>query len=246
MPSVITTIRAATEVDAVNTMLGAIGEAPLAANTDLSVTTDANVEMAIGILKETVREVLAAGWRFNTLTGYELSPTATYAWVDTDAVTTTLNVFKVPVDFLSWSQTPCPEMNGIELIERLSLKYTEASAKVMVLFDRVKNRDGAEASLFPRLYLDVIFAADFANMPECARRFATVVAARRLCQRSPASDMQAGFQKSDELTAFRVLKREQGLSKQLNLFDTADAYEMSGRRQRLGGGYSTRVYPGGS
>lgn len=245
---VISTIRPTTEVEAVNVMLGAIGEAPLEAAADLStlVSTDVNVEMAVGILRETLRDVLVAGWRFNTLTGYELSPTATYSWVDTDGDTTLLNVFKVPADVLAWSQTPCSEMLGVELVERLSLKYVEALAKVNVLFDRVKNRDGVESTKYPRLYLDIVSACDFTNCPESARRYATVMASRRLCQRAPGSDLQASFTQQDEFGALRTLKREQGIQKDLNLFDTLDSFEASGRRQRIGGGFHTRVYPGGA
>jgi hypothetical protein len=246
MPNVITTIRATTEVEAVNVMLGAIGEAPLAPNTDLSAATDTNVEMAIGILRETVREVLAAGWRFNTLSGYELAPTAQYAWVDTDGVSTTLNVFKLPASVLAWKPTPCSENLDLNLVEFPSLKYTESGQPVNVLFDRVKNRDGAEASRYPFIYIDPVFARDFVQLPEEARRYATVVAARRFCGRVPASESQAAFTQADEFAALRVLKRAHGLQKRSNLFQTADAWEQLGRRDSFGGGYSVRVFPGGA
>lgn len=249
MADIIVTIRPTTELEAVNVMLGAIGEAPLAAGADLTALSadDANVEQAVNILRETVREVLAAGWRFNTLTGYELAPeVATHSWVDTDGQTTTINIFKVPDDWLAWLQTPCSEMRGLDLIERRSLQYEETGSPVMVLFDRAKNRDGAEASVYPFLYLDPVFSVNFTDMPECARRYATVVAARRLAERVPVSQIQAAFSEKAEYAALRVLKREQGEVKPLNLFHTGDAYETLGRRPYGGGGYNARVFPGGT
>ncbi len=248
MPNIITTIRPTTEVQAVNVMLGAIGEALLADAADLSSLsgTDDNIKSAVEILKESVREVQTAGWRFNTLTGQEIGPTTTYVWPDTDGVNTTLNIFKVPVGVLAWKMTKCSEMQGADLIERRSFKYTEASAAVMVLFDRWKNRDGLEASRYPYIYLDAVLAHDFVDMPESARRLATIMAARRLAQRVPASDLQAAFTERDETQALRILKREQGLQQDLNFFDTVDGWNQKGQRPDYGGGFYTKVYPGGA
>lgn len=237
MPSVISSIRPTTELEAINVMLGAIGEAKLPANTDLSAVTDASVEQAVEILRESTREVLTAGWRFNSLTGFELKPVGTQPWADSEGVTTTLNVFQVPAEVLAWSQTPCAQMSGLDIIERKNQDYG-----ALTLFDRVRNRPGATAT---RLYIEAIFAADFADMPECARRYATVAAARRLAQRVGGGETEARFTQQDEMQAYRTLKREQGLSKNLNLFNTADAREVMGRRPAIGGGFQTRVYPGG-
>jgi hypothetical protein len=246
MAAVVNTIRPTTEVEAINVMLGAIGEAPLPSAADLVALSaaDSNVESAVGILRETVREVLTAGWRFNLLTGYELIPFATYAWVDTAGATTTLNIFKVPTDVLAWKATPCQQMRDLDLVERVSLKYTEATFKVPVIFDRVRNRDGAALATYPHLYIDALFASDFLNMPESARRYATVVASRRLAQRLPVSSQQAEFSRADEMAALRVLKREHGLLTPLNLFSTFDAFDIGGRRRSPSGGFMARVYPG--
>jgi hypothetical protein len=248
MATYIINITPTTELEAVNVMLEAIGAEPLLPSDDINTraASDANVEVAMNILRETTRECLAAGWRFNALTGFEVAPTATYSWVDTAGVTTLLNVFKVPAEALAWTQTRCRENWGIELIERKSLKYTEASSKVKVLFDRVKNRDGVQASAYPHVYLDYFFAVDFEDMPECARRFVAVVSARRLAARVPGSDTEVAFQKEDELAALRVLKREQGLVQTINMFDTAESYDLHGRRQSLTAGYAAKVYPGGT
>lgn len=245
--SVISMIRPTTELEAINIMLGSIGESPLPSDADLSDLADAdlNVEAAVGILRETTREVLTAGWRFNTLTGFELEPVDTYDWSDTSGATTTLNIFKLPDDILAWVSTKCPEMLGVDLIERRALKYTEGGEKPKVLFDRIRNRDGVDASRYPVIYLDSVFSCDFEDMPEPARRYSTIVASRRLAQRVPVNQLQVMFSEGDEMAALRVLKRTEGITKPLNIFKTVDAYELAGRRPLGGGGYYTRVYPGG-
>lgn len=60
-----------TELDAINTMLSVIGEAPV--NT---VEDNGNVDavMALQILHSTSREVQARGWHFNTEKSYPLTP----------------------------------------------------------------------------------------------------------------------------------------------------------------------------
>lgn len=249
MPNVITTLRPSTELQAVNVMLGAIGEAPLDAGSNLTTlsTDNATIHAAVEILTESVREVLTAGWRFNTLTGFEIAPDAVYDWEDTEGVTTELNVFKAPTWVLAFKQTKCTKMAGVEIIETPSLAYTEGDppASVMVLFDRVKNRDGLESSRYPFVYLDVIRAVDFTQMPESARRYATIMASRRFAQRLPSSDLQAAFTQQDESQSLRVLKREQGLNQTVNFLDTVDGYNQRGQRPDRGGGFFTRVYPGG-
>lgn len=60
-----------TELDAVNTMLSAIGEAPV--NT-LSGQLPADVAVAMNTLREAIREVQLDGWHFNTEDDYPLLP----------------------------------------------------------------------------------------------------------------------------------------------------------------------------
>lgn len=59
-----------TELEAVNVMLGTIGEAPI---NSLSGTLPADVSTAVAILKEVRRKVLALGWWFNI--DYEVQST---------------------------------------------------------------------------------------------------------------------------------------------------------------------------
>ena len=60
-----------TELDAINTMLSVIGEAPV--NT-LTGTLPADVALAYNTLEEVTREVQLTGWHFNTEENYPLLP----------------------------------------------------------------------------------------------------------------------------------------------------------------------------
>lgn len=65
------TIKLTTELEAVNTMLSAIGAVPV---TSLASPTSADVDIAQDILNETIRVFCAMGWSFNT--EYEVEFTA--------------------------------------------------------------------------------------------------------------------------------------------------------------------------
>lgn len=58
-----------TRLDAVNAMLGAVWETPVAS---LNVTGVASVSMAVRVLDATIRSVLSRGWAFNTEHNYPL------------------------------------------------------------------------------------------------------------------------------------------------------------------------------
>ena len=59
-----------TKLEAVNTMLGVIGESPV--NTISGSSLPASVVVALNILDETNREVQSVGWDFNTEFDYPL------------------------------------------------------------------------------------------------------------------------------------------------------------------------------
>lgn len=237
--ALIQNIAPTTELEAVNAMLRAIGEAPVE---DLA-GGQADLDMALGILRDTTREVLTMGWRFNTEAGLAVVPAATVSWLDTDGVHTTLNVFKKPSGTVAWKPTVCPQMGDLDLVERLSKQYLETGAKVLVLYDRTRNRDGAEASRYPKVYLDVVWACDFEQMPETARKYTTMLSAGRLAKSSVGSETLVGFTQDDMLLALRALKRDQGETEDYNLFDGLAVNAILGGRPRPYSGASRRVYP---
>lgn len=233
MAPIITNIVPTTELEAINAMLAACGEAPLPTGTDLSTATQADVEMAINILRNTTREVLAMGWKFNTSVGYEVAPTATYNWVDTNGVTTALKIFLPPAGMLGFKPQKIQSQSGANLVDSeimLSRKYTPGTK---VFYDRWRSRDGFPADMHPYLYINPVWAVNFENMPETARHYVTKKAARGLIESGIGSDTLSTFVKRDEAVALRSLKRDQGEEEEYNFLQTADV--MRGRGGRPGG-----------
>lgn len=62
-----------TRLDAINTMLGAIGEAPVET---LEGSIPVDVQTAKAVLEEVLKEVLSQGWHFNTEHDYPLTRTS--------------------------------------------------------------------------------------------------------------------------------------------------------------------------
>jgi len=236
MGQLITNLAPTTETEAINSMLSAIGESPVA---DASTSTLADVQMAYNLLKNATRELQSVAWRFNEVIGLELAPTSTISWTDSSGATTSLNVFSPPTGVTQWRMTPCPQNGDLDLVSRPGLVATG-----LILFDRRRNRDGVDAAQYPHVYIDALYAFNFEQMPETARRYATVAAGRQFCQQIVGSDTLAGFQTRDEQIALRALRRDQGRNEELNMLDTWDAYLIMGGRTRQTSGYQTLVYPG--
>lgn len=238
MPQAIVNLAPMTELEAVNAMLSAIGEAPLPAGTDLSTITQADVLMALNLLRNTTRDVQSMGWRFNTEHGYQLAPAATYSWVDTAGVTTPLNIFTPPTNLIRFTVTPTIDQQGCSLIDtviRPSRKYTPGT---LVFYDRILNRDGFPTADRPWLYIEPVWAFDFEKMPEEARRYCAISAARQFVEQAKGSQTLAGFTERDEMLALRNLSRAFGEEDEYNMLQNTDVAKHLGFRPRIGGSVS--------
>lgn len=234
MPQAIVNLAPMTELEAVNAMLSAIGEAPLPAGTDLSVATQADVLMALNLLRNTTRDVQSMGWRFNTEHGYQLAPAATYSWVDTASVTTLLNIFTPPANLIRFTvtKTADQQLPDVDTVLRPSRKYTPGT---LVFYDRILNRDGFPQTERPYLYIEPVWAFDFEKMPEEARRYCAISAARQFAQQAKGSQMLSSFTERDEMLALRNLKREFGEEDDYNMLQNTDVSKHLGLRPRWGG-----------
>lgn len=224
MADVLTSITPTTEVEALNVMLQAIGEAPLPSTTDLSTLGGSDALLALSILRKSCRDVQTEKWRFNFEAGVEVLPSGLVAYGTQD-----YNVFKLPSGVLKWHQTSCLENQSIDLVERPSKVYEEAGESVQVLYDRAGNRDGV---LQAAVYLDLTFGFNFHQMPETARNYVAVRSARQFAAQAMGSTTLVSLTEADEYAALRALKDDQGIVEHLNLFDTPEAIDMAGRRPR--------------
>lgn len=180
------------ELEAVNAMLSAIGEAPI---TDLDSSTDRDVQMAVGVLREAAREVQTQRWRFNSEYKYAVSPAGQVGG---------LNVFEVPAGLIRFDLSRVPEQRGMDLVIRPSRVYQPVGTPVF--FDRLRGNDGVNAD---KLLIDPVWFLDFEDLPETARRYITVLAARRFAQDQTAAPELAAFSEQDEQQALLMLQMDQ-------------------------------------
>lgn len=219
---------ATTETEAVNEMLAAVGEAPIA---DLDTATHPDILMAVALFKKVIRQVLLEGWRFNTELGWSISPTATYSWLDTDGLTTTLNVFVPPSDLMAFQATRTAAQRNLRLDIRSSRKYPGGSGGTTIFYDYSANRDGLDSSGFDYLYIDYVRLVDYSAMPQVARSFITAMATKEFAQ--ALGSQSANIWSDDDLMrAYRRLKREEGIVDRKNFFDSYEAFGILGARPR--------------
>lgn len=223
-----------TELEAVNSILASVGEAPIA-QAALDSPSQADVVLIVGIVKEVMRQTQVMGWQFNKEFGYEVVQTATHNWLDTDGVTTELGIYKPPLSLAAWEITKNPDQQGTKYVDtaiRKSRSYQETGQFVLVFYDREKNRDGFPTSERSSLYINPTWYIPFEEMPETARQYVTQRAARIFQNRAVGSPILMKVTEQDELYAFRNLKRDQGITDDLNvLYHNQGAFSFLGRRR---------------
>ena len=191
---------ATTELEAVNTMLATIGEAPV---NSITGTLPLDASLAKTTLSEINREVQSAGWHFNTFYDYTLS-------LDTDSkIPLADNIMRVDLDTNKYSPT---SYNVVKQGAFLYNKYENT-----FVFD--KNLDAI-----------VVIYLDFTDLPENARRYITVRAARIFQDRSVGATDQHGFTIRDEASALAVLKQEETKTGDHSIFDNYDTFSIINRK----------------
>ena len=179
-----------TKLEAVNSMLSTIGEAPV--NSLQSGLVDA--ETAETILNEVSRSVQAHGWNFNLELDYSVP-------ADTSG-----NVI-LPSDIIR------ADLAQSETKYRSSKEeYVQRGNK---MYDKVKH----SFNIGKTLKLDVVVLLDFEECPEVARRYITVKAARIFQERVVGSDSLSAMNRNDEQEALFALREMEGDNGDYNIFD---------------------------
>ena len=247
----LSSLSATTELDAVNQMLSAAGQSAIT-DFDAAVSAGyAEVETARNILASLCREICSQRWKFNTEWGLELSPSDTYAWTGTDNTTATLNIFTPPAGLMGFRVSNAPTQQGIrkpDVILRRSKAYTTGgppAASVIVFYDREKNRDGLDSTVYPYLYIDPWWLLAFEDMPETARKYITAASVREFLKDAVSSGSLYQLAQEREEAAWRAFKADQGEEAKYNLLDNAmfAGAALAGRRS-WGGVYDRRASPG--
>ena len=184
-----------THLEAINTMLSTIGEAPVNSLTG-SLPTDAS--MAKNILDEVNREVQSGGWKFNTSYKATLSR-------DTN------NKIPVANDVMHIELNPLLESKSSnDPVIRGSFLYN--LAKETFIFDKDFEN------------VQIVHLLEFEQIPEQARRYITIRASRIFHDRTLGANALHRFSRQDELVSLSILKQSEASVADHSIFNSYDQY----------------------
>ena len=167
------TVAATTELESINIMLAAIGEAPI---NSLTGTLPVDARLAQSTLTEVNKEVQSEGWSFNTEIDVTLTRDASkQIALSTDVLRVDPNIHQHPT---------------IDAIQR-GLK----------LYDRLNNKFEFEEDLIST----VVYFRKFDEIPEQARYYITIKAARIFVDRMVTDDGLRSYTQQDENRARAIL-----------------------------------------
>ncbi|QDP68272.1 MAG: putative tail tubular protein [Prokaryotic dsDNA virus sp.] len=189
-----------TKLEAVNTMLSTIGEAPV--NNLTSGLLDA--ETAETILNNVSRSVQAYGWNFNSEPDYSIAK-------NTDGhVVLPSNVLRAD---LAQSET----------------KFRSSKNEYVQRGDKMYDKINHTYNIGKTLKLDLVFLLDYELIPEVARRYIAIKAARIFQERVVGSRELSAMNRNDEQEALIALKEAEGDNGDYNIFDDNSTYSVLDR-----------------
>ena len=167
------TTAATTELESINIMLAAIGEAPV---NSLTGTVPVDVRLAQSTLTEVNKEIQSEGWSFNTEIDVTLvRDGSNQISLSTDILRIDPNIHQHPtIDAIQ---------RGLKLYDRLNNKYEFAED----------------------LICTVVYFRPFTEIPEPARRYMTIKAARIFVDRLVSDDGLRTYTQEDEIRARAIL-----------------------------------------
>lgn len=167
-----TALTLTSELEAINTMLEAAEEAPVAS---LALSGLYPLDKAKGILSETSRVVQSMGWKFNTEYGFPLNKDVN------GNIPVPSNAVKVDVD-------DC--YTDVDPVQR-GLKLYDAKNHTAVFTQNLK--------------ATVVFLLAWDDLPQPARHYITIRAARTMQGRSSVSELTYRYSEADEQAALLAL-----------------------------------------
>ena len=186
------------KLDAVNSILLGIGEAPV--NTLGSGLQEA--EIAEVTLNNINREVQTIGWHFNTEVRYSLGKNSD-------------GIINLPSN--------CLKVDVTSVLRDYDTDVVERNRK---LYDRVKN-----SFIFTEdIETDIVIFLDFEAIPETARRYITLRAARKYQENILGSTTLSKLQADEEKLALFALKEAESEIGDYNIFDQYDTYRHIDRK----------------
>ena len=186
------TLTSTSKLDAVNSILIGIGEAPV--NTLGSGLQEA--EIAEVTLDNVSREVQSRGWTFNTDLRYTLSKNSD-------------GIINLPLN--------CLKVDVTSVLRDYDTDVVERDRK---LYDRVKN----SFIVTEDIETDIVVLLEFHELPENARRFITLRAARKFQENILGSSTLSQLQADEEQNALFALREAEAEVGDYTIFDQYDTY----------------------
>lgn len=173
-----------TELDAVNIMLGTIGESPINSIEAASGVSDAII--ARQILNEVAIQVQEEGWHFNVETNFVLTP-----------ADPSKEIF-VPDN--------CIEVDAEDTRVDVAIRGNR-------LYDRINHTFAFTSDI----KCSVVLLLPFEDLPQAARHYITIRAARVFQQRVVGSQVLGAFTEKDEMRARMALRRYESKTADYNI-----------------------------
>jgi hypothetical protein len=159
-----------------------------------SLTSTPAVDKAVAILDSTNRQVQSKGWDFNTDTQLELQPDAS-------------NNIIVPQDTMTVDTVGTSKHIGVTLRDNVLRK--------------TNRYDGADPEVFTTpVFVDLVHYLDFITIPQVARYYITIKAARRFADSYLASGTVHNFTAQEEAEALMDLKEAEGAEGDYNMLNS--------------------------
>ena len=193
------TYESTSELESVNTILSSIGEAPV--NT-LTGTLPIDATQAQSLLKEISREVQSASWHFNSFYDYTLS-------LDINS--------KIPL------------AGNIMRVDLNINKYSPTEYNVIKRGGFLFNKKGNTYIFDKALDAKVVLFLPFDELPENARRYITIRAARIFQDRLLGANTLHGFGIVDEQNAMAIIKQQEADTADHSIFNNWDSYRIINR-----------------
>ena len=175
------------ELDAVNIMLGTIGESPI--NSLDAATGVVDAVTARAILSEVSVQVQEEGWHFNTEYEFVLTPS-----LDTKEIYVPANAIEVDAS-----------------------AYDRNDIDVAIRGNRLYDRKNKTFKFEQDIKADLTILLEFNELPQAARHFITIRAARVFQQRVIGSDTLGSFTERDEARALRSMRRYESRTADYNI-----------------------------
>lgn len=190
-----------TELEAINIMLGTIGQSPVSSLPSATNSTSlVDAVVAEQVLAEISRKVQKEGWNFNTNIDYAIAP-------DVNGFIT-------------------PPTNTLQIKVTKDYEQYNVTQRGTKMWDRENN-----TFVFTKtIKFDVVLFLDFTDMNEAARSYITVRAARTFQDRIFGSDTLHAYSKEDEDRERADMERADHADGNYSIFDDPATAQAVSRR----------------